>query len=217
MSLEGGSGHFPEDALVSPPVAVHPLRDVRGLACDLLENLDGIGAWAVLPPPLIRIFRRVANLLDRLADNLLYAFLSKVRPRGDLSAQEYLVPLDHHLDRESGLRVAIDISVQEALAYVVRHLVGVPQGHPFAGLQHLVIFSSSQQKPSETRFFACLCPCVGIFPFASVFCKSARFPVVFRQSTARGHIRLRLCPSPFSPSPPALLSVPSGQSGKMWR
>lgn len=128
--------HAVEDALVSPAVRIHTLGDVRGLPPDVLRDYQIIAADDVLPAEPLLVGGGVADLIDGGSDECGDVLRRKVRRAGDLAAQRHEVVLDLDLKRETRVRVAFDVAVEDEGRDEVREFVRMSGRHPFRSLIH---------------------------------------------------------------------------------
>ena len=108
------------DALVTGAIAVHALRDVRGLLVDVIVNLD------LFPMELLLLIADVAHAIaDDAVDSLHHGMGRLFRGQADLAADHHAVRRGEGLACHAGVRLFGQEGIKDSIRDAVADFVGV--------------------------------------------------------------------------------------------
>ena len=139
-----------EDPLIAPAVRVNPLRDVRGLPRDMDRHHDVIRRDRALRPEEILVLPRVADLPDRLADEFAELVVGEPGRGRHLARQRRMAVLELALEGHAGLRIDLEVAVEDEGDDEIAHAVGMSRRAPFACSCHVAL-STPLAIPQDPR------------------------------------------------------------------
>ena len=131
-----------EDALVAPAVPVHALGDVAGLLRDMNGHFHTAAADRVPLAPLAEVLVRVADLADRLADELGEFAVRVPIGGGHFAGEGRIRVLQLQFKGDPSVRIVFKVAVEDVAHRVVAKAVGMPDRAVFGCLNsHNLPFS----------------------------------------------------------------------------